>query len=258
MNKLTKFLLILVCILAIIYFILINFTEETENMSSKVGPKVGGGELNMHEYYALAQYFDTYKNYISNKEYKSAYNMLGITYRQYISFEEYEKNINIEKKESLELEDINIITASTYDLVMNVSNDENASGEKVHYSIVYDTSIDRVYLYPDSFLDYKTVEDSKKSNKINCKLIDYIVYIDKTELNFEVKNTKNEMLNITEATLYTNLDDVITINENVPINAKETKKVTLSFETDYAFPEKVVVKGTIGDKNVELIFEINN
>lgn len=257
MKKLTKFLLIIVCFLVAIYFLLTNFNKQTENMSSKVGYKVGGGELSMHEYYALAQYFDTYKDYMSKGEYKSAYNMLGITYRQYIPFENFERNIDKEKVKSLKLEDINIVTPSTYELVLNINDSKNASGEKIHYSIVNDTSIDRVYLYPDSFLDYKIIGDSEKTNKIKCELVDYIVYTDKTELNFEIKNSKNEKFNMTEAILYTNLDDVITLNDALVINEKEVMKKVLSFETEYAFPKKIVLKGNVGNKDVEFVFEIN-
>lgn len=253
MKKTIKnFLMILICILLVAYLILNNYTKQTENISSKVGSKIGGGELSMHEYYALSQYFDTYKNYINTKEYKKAYNMLGITYRNYIPYEEYEKNISRKNIEKLMLEEITPITASTYDLVID------NSGEKSHYSIINDTSIDRVYLYPESFLDYKNVEQKVKEKKIESKLIDYIVYVDKTDLTFDIKNNRSEKINAYEATLYTNLDDVITINESVEINSKESKKVVLSFDTDYAFPEKVVLKCIVGNKNVEFVYEINN
>lgn len=252
MNKITKFLLIILCILAFAYFLLSNYNKEMEDMPSKVGAKIGGGELTMNEYYSLIQYFDTYKDYVSKKEYKSAYSMLGASYRNYLSYDEYESKISKKEMDKLQIDDVNIITASTFEIVTDIS------GEKEIYSIIIDKQINKPKIYPESFLDYKNVEISKKQKNVKCILKDYIVNNDKCILNFEINNNNKNKFILNEATLYTNLADVVKVEEKVEVNSKEVKSFSLSFDTDYAFPNEVVLKGAVGDKDIELVFKINN
>ena len=252
MNKITKFLLIVFCILAFAYFLLSNYTKETEDMASKVGNKIGGAELTMNEYYSLIQYFDAYKDYVLKKEYKSAYSMLGASYRNYVSYDEYESKISKKEIDKLQIEDVSTITTSTFEIVTDIS------GEKEIYSIIIDKQINKPKIYPESFLDHKDVEISKNQKNVKCILKDYIVNNDKCILNFEISNNNKEKFSLNEATLYTNLADVVTIGENVEVNSKEVKSFSLSFDTDYAFPNKAILKCAIGNKDIELIFEINN
>lgn len=253
MNKLTKLLLIIAAILLFFYLILINFNKELEDMPSKIGSKLGGGELTMSEYYTLSQFLQTYKDYISKKEYKTAYNMLGSSYRNYISYEDYEKNISNKNMNNLQLEDIKIITASTFDLLTDTS------GEKAHYSIIIDKETNIPKLYPESFLDYKVVDIKENRKGTTTLLKDYTVNIDKCFLNLQIKNNKNNNLKITKATLYTNLDDIVDYSDEVIVNAKDTKNISLSFDTNYAFPDKLVLNYTLEntDNNFEIVFEIN-
>lgn len=249
MNKIKKFLLVILCILAFAYFILNNYTKELENMSLKVGQKIGGGELSMDEYYSLLQYFQTYQNYISKGEYKIAYNMLGASYRNYISYEEYEKRIVDSNIKDINIEGIDIITATTFDLITDLS------GEKEHYSLIVD---EKLKLYPESFLDYKFLEMKEKDKKVQFLLKDYIVEIDKCILNLEIKNNNSKEVNIKEAILYTNLNDIINLKEDIIIDANSTKSISLEFNTDYAFPENIILKYSIGKNDKELEFNINN
>lgn len=252
MNKITKFLLIVLCILAFAYFLLNNYTKNIEDMASKVGNKIGGGELTMNEYYSLIQYFDTYKDYVLKKEYKSAYSMLGASYRNYVSYDEYESKISKKEIDKLQVEDVNIITTSTFEIVTDMS------GEKEFYSIIIDKQINKPKIYPESFLDYKNVEVTKKQKNVKCILKDYIVNNDKCTLNFEISNNNKDKFSLNEATLYTNLADAVKVEEKVEVNSKELKSFSLSFDTDYAFPNEVVLKGTIGNKDSEFVFKINN
>ena len=64
MNKITKILLIIVCILLVVYFFVSGYVKESENLSKLVGNKIGGGELAVSDYYSLAQCVETYKNYL--------------------------------------------------------------------------------------------------------------------------------------------------------------------------------------------------
>lgn len=252
MKKITRFCFVLVIILLSAYILLNNYNKKIEDMSLKIGSKVGGGELSMNEYYTLSQDFELYKRYLENKEYKKAYSLLGASYRRYISFEEFEKKINSIDVSKLELENIGIVTPTTFDLILDYSGDEK------HYSMIVDEQINRRKLYPDSFLDYKVIGKEKKSKRVKCLLKDYTVNIDKCIMNFNIENTNSEVINVKEAILYTNLEDVISVVNKDTIESKSSKDITFEFQTDYAFPRKIVLKCSKGEKDIELIFEINN
>ena len=250
MNKITKFLLIILLILIGAYFLLTGFVKETDNIADKVGARVGGGELSVTEYYSLAQCFETYKNYLSKKDYNTAYIMLGHLYRRYVPYEEYEKNILTKNVSEMQIEDINIITSTTFDLLVDTS------GEKEHYSIIIDNKTNKFTLLPESFLDYKAIDIEESKKKLECTLKDYVVYIDKCVLNFEIKNNnKKEEINISKATLFTNMESTLENNEIISIKPGETKSIQIAFETDYEFPTKVVLERIENKKSIEYSYE---
>ena len=72
MNKITKFFIYLIIFLGVLCIILSGYVNENEDIKNKIGSKIGGGELTVKEYYTLSQCIETYKNYISKKDYERA------------------------------------------------------------------------------------------------------------------------------------------------------------------------------------------
>lgn len=252
MHKFTKFLLVLLLILLVLYVWLSNFNKDYFSMANKVGMRVGGGELTVSDYYTLVQCMETYKGYIAKKEYDTAYNMLGASYRNFLPYDEYEKQILDVDVEKMIVKDINIITQTTFDMIVG------ESGEETHYSIIIDKNSNTFALYPDSFLEYRKVEIEESQKSLKCTLVDYVVNTDKTVMNLNVKNKSNEEIVITKSVLHNNLDQTITNSNTIKILPDEDKVISIEFATDYSFPEKLVLERSIaGKESIEYSFEIN-
>lgn len=248
MNKVTKILLIIFFILLFAFIILKSYTQDMNDMSLKVGTPVGGGELTMREYYTLVQCIETYNDYLKSGDYQTAYNILGSSYRNYADFETYEKNMQSKNIGKMQVENIDIVTKTTFKIYTSTS------GEKENYSIILDNEKDRFSIYPESFLDYAQKNETITKKGLKCKLIDYVVNIDKTYFNFEITNTsKKEIIEISNSILTTNLMDTIENKEIIQIEPGETKKITLEYKTTYAFPTQLVLERD----NLQYSFKFN-
>lgn len=250
-NKITKFLLITCLILFILCMLLLKYKTEHSDMSLKVGAKVGGGELTMSDYYTLVQYMNMYKESILNEKYELAYNFIGSSYKNLVSYDEFLETLpsNINKMQILE---IDRITLSTFNVLLDMS------GENTNYSIIINNETDKFEILPNSFLDYQEINQKESKKKLQCVLKDYTVNTTNCILNFELKNTSKEDIQIMSSTLYTNLDDVIKDESSIEVKAGESKNISISYETDYAFPEKVVLVRNIknGEKTLEYTFDL--
>lgn len=251
MNKITKFLLITCLILFIICMLVMRYDSEMNDMSAKVGAKIGGGELTMSDYYTLVQYMDMYKESILHEKYELAYSFIGSSYKNKVSYKEFTNNIpsNIDK---MQVAQIDRITNTTFNVSLDMS------GEFYNYSIIIDKEANDFEILPDSFLDYQKVDKKKKKKGLQCLLTDYTVNCNNCILNFEIKNTSKESVQISNSTLYTNLRDVIENEEQIEIQPGETKVVSIMYETDYAFPTKVVLERNFQDseKVIEYTFDL--
>ncbi|MBQ9314980.1 MAG: hypothetical protein IJ220_08360 [Clostridia bacterium] len=251
MNKITKFLLIIVCVLLVIYFFVNGYASKNENMAYLVGNKIGGGELSVSEYYSIAQCVETYQNYLAERNYETAYKMLNNNYKEYISFEEFKNKVSKKDYAKSVITDIEVITATTFHVKADVS------GEKEDYTIIINSENSNFLLLPESFLDYRKSSIKTSKNNLNCELIDYLVNTNETVIHFDITNEGNEEIKISGGKLYTNLDDQVENDIDVTIPAKTKKEISMSFETNYAFPNKVIIYRSNGEKkNIEYNFEI--
>ncbi len=251
MHKFTKFLLILVLVLLIIYIFLNNYTFEMEHedMQSKVGNigTVGGIELTFTDYYTLKQSFDTYADFIASGDYETAYSMLGTSYKNYVPYEDYKNKIK-DVKEMLQVHDINFITNTTFDLLVG----GKSGDEEEHYSLIINKEKNTFALYPESFLDYNSNEIKLSKNKVQYILKNYIVNIDECIFNFEITNNNKKALTISKCNLITNGGEEYNNSDVIEIPSKETKEVSIKFDTNYQFPKKITFENNI--KNVEMSF----
>ena len=252
MKKSWKFMIGTLLVLFIIYVWLKNYSNSIVDMESKVGSRVGGGELTTNDYYTLKTYIELYKEYISEGKYETAYRMLGITYREYMPYEEYIENLEKENINEFIIENINIITDTTYDLILD------NSGDKIHYSIIVDDSSSGSVIYPASFLDYKNINKKINKNKVEIVLKDYVVNIDKIILNFSMNNNSNKKINFFNSKLITNGQGKVENEQNIELNAKESKDITIEYSTNYEFPSQVTLCGNIEgkDKSVDYVIDI--
>lgn len=250
-NKITKFLIITCLILFALCMLVLKYDTEISNMSLKVGAKVGGGELTMSDYYTLVQYMNMYKESILNEKYELAYSFIGSSYRNKVSYEEFLGNLpkNIDK---MQVTNIDRITTSTFNISLDMS------GETTNYSIIIDNKTDKFEIFPDSFLDYQEVNKKEKQKSFQCILKDYTVNTANCVMNFELKNTSKNDIQISSSTLYSNLDDVIKNEEIIEVKAGESKNVSITYKTDYSFPEKVVLVRNIenSEKTLEYTFDL--
>ena len=246
MKKSWKFMIGTLIVLFIIYVWLKNYSNSIVDMESKVGSRVGGGELTTNDYYTLKTYIELYKEYISEGKYETAYRMLGASYRRYISYEEFVDKVKEKNIDDLIIEDINIITDTTYEILLS------NSGERAYYSMVVDDTSRSSVIYPESFLDYKEINKKVNKKKVEVTLKDYIVNADRCILNFSIKNNSNETVNFSNSKLLTNEQGTIENDEGIVLNSKETKEITIEYDTNYEFPSQVTLcRGT--DKEGEYI-----
>ena len=250
MKKPWKFMFGTLVVLFLIYLWLKSYTDSVVDMESKVGSRVGGGELTMSEYYTLKSYMELYRKNISEGKYDTSYRMLGITYREYIPYEKYIENLEKENINEFIIEDINIITDTTYDLILD------NSGDKIHYSIIVDDSSNGSVIYPASFLDYKNINKKINKNKVEIVLKDYVV--NKIILNLSMNNNSNKKINFFNSKLITNGQGKIESDQNIELNAKESKDITIEYSTNYEFPSQVTLYGNIEgkDKSVDYVIDI--
>ncbi len=252
MKKSWKFMLITLIILFAVYLLVKNYTVSITDMPTKIGSRVGGGELSISDYYTLKSYIDLYKKYLSKGKYEEAYSMLGYSYKSYVPYEKYLENIKNDNIAEYALDGINIVTDTTYDVILSNSGDEK------HYSMVIDSTSKNSVIYPDSFLEYKEVKDQVNKKKVEVTLNDYIVNIDKCVLNFKIKNNTNDTVSFSSSTLLTDKQDTVQNEEKIVLNAKEEKEITLEYETDYAFPKQVALyrNTSKADKFTDYIIDI--
>ena len=165
--------------------------------------------------------------------------MLGASYRRYISYEEFIDKLKEKNIDDFIIEDINIITDTTYEIVLG------NSGERAYYSMVVDDTSRSSVIYPESFLDHKEINKKVNKKKVEITLKDYIVNIDKCILNFSIKNNSNETVNFSNSKLLTNEQGTIENDEGIVLNSKETKEITIEYDTNYEFPSQVTLcRGT--------------
>ena len=252
MKKPWKFMVITLIILFAVYLLVKNYSFSITDMSTKIGNRVGGGELGISDYYTLKSYIDLYKKYLSEGKYESAYSMLGYSYKSYMPYEKYLENIKNDNIKEYVLEGIDIITDTTYDAILSNSGDER------HYSMVVDTTSKDSILYPDSFLEYKAVKDKVNKKKVEVILNDYVVNIDSCVLNFKIKNNTNDTVKFSSSNLLTDKQDIVQNEDEIVLNAKEEKEITIEYETDYAFPKQVAFyrNTSKADKFIDYIIDI--
>ncbi len=252
MNKITKFLLITCLILFVLCMLMLKYDTSLSDMRSKIGSKITGGELTMSDYYTLVQYMNMYKESIVHEKYELAYSFIGSSYKKYVSYEEFLKKIP-QDMEKMQISDIERITMTTFNVLLDIS------GDKYEYSIVVDSDTSKFEILPDSFIDYQKVEKQEKNKELQCKLNDYIVNCKNCVFNLELNNTSSENIKIENVTLYTNLQDTIVNEESFEIIPDETKAISLTFNTDYAFPDKLIIVRSVGEseKTIEYTFDLS-
>lgn len=252
MKKPWKFMVATLIILFAVYLLVKKYSFSITDMSTKIGNRVGGGELGISDYYTLKSYIDLYKKYIEENKYENAYGMLSYSYKSYVPYEEYLKNIKKDNVKDYVLKDIDIITDTTYDAILVTSGDER------HYSMIIDTNSKDGILYPDSFLKHKEVNEKVNKKKVEVVLNDYVVNIDKCTLNFKIKNNTSDTVKFSSSNLLTDKQDIVQNEDEIALNAKEEKEITIEYETDYAFPKQIALYRTTddADKFIEYIIDI--
>lgn len=251
MNKITKILLIIVCFLLVIYFILNGYVKDSENIAKLIGNKVGGGELTMSNYYSLSQCIETYFHYLKDKHFETAYKMLNNNYKEYVSFENYKSEVLKYNYDNARVMNINPITTTTYNVVTDIS------GEKEDFTIVLNKDGISFLLFPNTFLDYQKINKKEKRKGLECNLEDYTVNTNNNTFNFTFSNNSNENISINSGTLITNLDDKIEKTIDINLSPKETKKISISFDTNYAFPKEIILYRNTENDSLKYSFSID-
>lgn len=250
MKKLIKFLVVVICILLFILFLLKGYQHEKEDIASKIGDKVGESELSMSDYYNLARIIeDAYRQYLVQGDYRTAYSMLHQNYRAYTSYEDFENKMSGRDNSQLKVANIKRVTQTTYHVMTNVSGED--------FTIIINQDESKFSLLPEAFLAYDNPNMTSKSNNLQCTLKDYLVNVNQTTFHMELKNTSEDEMHITKGMLYTNLDDAVEKSLDMIIPAKQSKEISISFDTNYAFPSKLILYRENGKKaDIEYTFSI--
>lgn len=245
-KKLPKILIILILVAIVLNIMLSRYIKEESDISRKLGPTWNGGQVSIYNYRAITKNFDYYINHLKNKDYESAYKLVGHEYKTYKDFETFVKDVKNINYEDLQI--INVIQRTKYMYSIIYS---SKSHEKLENLMIFNEENTSFTITPETFIEYREYEESVRKNNVKYELVNTINYIDKYVANIKITNlSKKKEVNISNIELVQN--DIKHIKSNlkdIKINPEESKNITVEFETYIDFPNKIEISRYIEKKD---------
>ena len=245
-KKLPKILIVLILAGIALNIMLTRYIKEESDISSKLGQKWNGGQVSLYNYRAITKNFEYYINYLKNKDYKSAYKLVGHEYKTYKDLENFSQEMAKIEYEDLQIVSVIQRTKNMYSIIYKTK-----SHEKLENLMVFNEENTSFKITPETFLEYKEYEEAIKKKNVKYELLNTINYIDKYIANIRITNLgKKESVNISNIELVQS--DVKHIKGNITdlkINPEETKTITVEFKTYIDFPNKIEISRYIEKKD---------
>lgn len=255
MKKIVKLLISLILICIVLNIILLRYIDEKSDISKRIGSKWTGGQLSTYNYLAIRNNFEYYISYLTNEDYETAYKYAPYTYKAYKSYEEFLEDIKNISFEDVQVTDIIRKTQRLYTINFNTKNKE-----ELEFIMIFNEENDAFSVTPGTFLEYKELNQKIKKKNVEYKLIDTTNYLDKYIANIEItNNSKKDTVNILEINLRQNDVKKVKGNiSNIEIQPNESQNITVTFETDIYFPNKIEISRHIekNDKEEKYVFNI--
>lgn len=253
-SVITKILLWLLGALIVVYIILTGAVKDELNMASKVGARLGGGELSIRENTIVASCINTYLQNIADQKYENAYGMLGASYRNHTPYEEW-----LIKAQSLDISnmivkrsDIEIISKTTFCVPVAIGDDTT------NYLVIINNNTNRFAIYPNEFLDYNNDPKQLTEQKITYTIKDYEVYGEKIILKLNVNNKNKKQLSLTNIALDTVAGNRYEYSGDILVDSTSENTYTLEFKNDFSFPTNLAVyaklDGKLMDEKISIDF----
>lgn len=254
-KKVSKTLISLMIILIVVLVTFLNYAEQKEDVSQKIGNKIYGGTISTIDFAKIVKVYNTYNEMLKNGEYQEAYNALSYEYMQYKDYENFLKDIkNNEITIADEILDIRQLTAYMYMITVN-------AGETQFQSlIIYNPNSAKYHVVPNTLLEHKEINKKIKKDNVVYEILETNNYIDKFVLNMKIINLdKKNTAEIDNIKLNRNngLRMIKGNISNIELKPLEEKNISIEFETDIDFPKEIEISRTFLKNNSIKTYSVN-
>lgn len=246
MKKIIKILLFLIIILIFLNVTLSRYTDEKSDVSRRLGSKITGGTISISEYARISELYGKYTDALKNGDYETAYDFLSHEYKQYKDYETFLAEISELDFSNVAIHNIVIKTENMYSIEININ------GEKKENLIVFPPDLTNCFIVPEPFIEYKEINKKFKKRNVDYEIISTTNYLDKFIVDMEITNLdKKDVVSISEFELREDamLGKKADI-ETIEIAPMETRSISVQFETNIDFPNKIAVSRIIEDKDI--------
>lgn len=242
-KKVERALILLIVILAIVLVTFSNYAKQKGDVSKKIGNKIYGGAISTIDFAKVTKVYNTYIAMLKNGEYQNAYDSLSYEYTKFKDYGSFLEDIkNEEIKQEGKISEIRQLTEYMYMITISCD-DEN---EKQNL-VIYHPNSARYQIVPDTLIEYNKVNKKLKKDKILYEILETSNYVDKFVMTMKITNLdKKNAAMIKEIKLNKN-DGLRKISgniNNIDIAPLEEKYLTVEFETNIDFPEKIDISRT--------------
>ena len=252
-SKRLKKIFTILLVAYLIVFLVLYTKNKYANFSDDILEKVGAGiETNIPIDRVLRikkLAMDTYKEFLLNNDYQSAYDMLTDEYKLFCPIEEYETKVKQIDWSTFEVEDIN--AKNDYCYIASVIYNQNGETIKTRYLLYINKyATDKFFISPDKYI-YSYIDQEFSKDDILLHIDECVIYIDKIVLKGSIKNT-SWFSDINISSVNAAYGDSLVAKNNITLEIKkgDTAPIIVNYEgyTDYFIPDNIKIEKDNGEK----------
>lgn len=245
--KILRFIVIAYIVVFIVSGIIKTYVKDEKDIITKIGFSQPYS-ISIKESVNVNLYGPTlYVEYIKNKNYEAAYNMLTNEYKVAFPYEDFLKSIEGIDFDTFRVESIKMKTEGTY--VLEVIYERNGIEKTTQY-LVYENSYNplKMTISPNKFI-YSYEDLIFEKDQIELKIKECYIYTDSVKMSVIVKNKSlfktMEFINLGIGYgISTNMEDDI----ELILEPGEEKIIEVEYDTNYYVPNNIKLKRVL-DKN---------
>lgn len=267
MKKIIYIIIVIIIILIILLSILFIKLEKMKQTNNEQNNEISSYKetdkniienkiervTNRDMFFTVSSCVEKYLNLITQKETEKLYNLLYDEYKQ--KFNVTEENIYEHIGEHSEYQ---IFTAKKMYKLEKYSNNKYFVYGIIRDDVEYSDNIESDYyitvimnpmngtfsIMPNGFMFSNDVNVEIESNNIEFKVLNYVCYMNKCDIELVIKNNTNSQLNLNDKVYLTNYENEehykLLNEENINLLPNEEKKVKLSFNNYVTTPKNII------------------